>query len=153
MAIPSSLCQQLYNTAIRRESVFVLRFPFCCHVQILLEISPVFCLKYPYCCFSSHFGFFGVFFVVLFVLMLSVLLLYSRERQQRWGAKNIICFFSDPFVTRNIRMDRVRKNRRGPTCTYTLVRRSDYSMKSLCLSDSFSWVEIFPGLYNYPDTH
>ena len=27
------------------------------------------------------------------------IILYSREKQQRWHIKNIICFFSFPFIT------------------------------------------------------
>ena len=61
----------LFCATIRRESVFLLRFLFHCHVRVLLcEILPVYRLKYPYSCFSYHFCF--LWFVVLFVLMLSV---------------------------------------------------------------------------------
>ena len=59
----------LFCTAIRRDSVSLSRFPFCSHVSC--EISPIHSLKYPYTCVTSHFCFL-IFFVVLFILILSV---------------------------------------------------------------------------------
>ena len=42
----------LFYSAIGRDSIFLLRFPFFSHVQVFsCEISPVCLLKYPYSCF------------------------------------------------------------------------------------------------------
>ena len=42
------------------DSVFLLKFPFCSHVQVFsYEISLVCHLKYLYYCFTSHFRFFS----------------------------------------------------------------------------------------------
>ena len=64
----------LFSSGIGRNSVFSLKFPFCCHVDVFSsKISPVYHRKYPYNCFSSHFCFLCT--VGLFVLLLSVFLL------------------------------------------------------------------------------
>ena len=55
--------------AIRRYSVFLLRFPFLSNVQVFpCEILPVCRLKCPYCCFASH-----IWFLVIAVLLTLVL--------------------------------------------------------------------------------
>ena len=64
----------LFCAAIRRDSVFLLRFPFRRHIEVFsCDIWPVCHLKYPYSYFSSHFYFLVI--VVLFVPILSLLLL------------------------------------------------------------------------------
>ena len=59
----------LFCTAIRRDSVSLLRFPFFSHVHIFsCEMSLVSRLKHPYSCFSSHFYFLVIFILLIFVL-------------------------------------------------------------------------------------
>ena len=66
----------LFCTAIRRYSVFLLRFPILSHARVFLcEISPVCRLKYQYICFSSHFCFLII--VVLLIIVLFVLFLVA----------------------------------------------------------------------------
>ena len=65
----------LFCSAIRKDSVSLLKFSFCSHIRVFsCEISPFCHLKYPYNCFSLHFCFL-VYVFILFVLILSVLLL------------------------------------------------------------------------------
>ena len=66
----------LFCAAIRRDSVFLLRFPFLCHFQAFLcEISLVCHLRYPYNCFSSHFCFLVI--VVLLILVMFLITVIS----------------------------------------------------------------------------
>ena len=68
----------LFCTAIRRDSVFLLRFLFHGHVQVFsCEISLVCRFKCSYNCFSSHFYFLVIFVplkLVLFILFLVVVI-------------------------------------------------------------------------------
>ena len=66
----------LFYTAIRRDSVSLLKFPFLSHVQVFsCEISLVCRLKFPYNSFSSHFC--SLLIVVLLILVLLVLFLVA----------------------------------------------------------------------------
>ena len=66
--------------------------------------------------------------------------------------ENIICFFSFPFITGNVRTGRVIESRRRPKWTHRgdgvafLWNHSIFQLRS-------AWVEIFPDLYNFPDIH
>ena len=68
----------LFLATVRRDSVFLVRFPFLSHVQVFsYEISLVCRLKCPYCCFTSHFCFLVIFvllMLVMFVLFLNALI-------------------------------------------------------------------------------
>ena len=65
----------LFCAAIRRDSVFLLRFPFLSHVQVFsCKFSSVCRLKYPCIYFSSNFYFLVV---VLQIFMLSLLFLVT----------------------------------------------------------------------------
>ena len=65
----------LFCAAIRRDSVFLSKFPFFSYVQVFSwAIFSICCLKYPCSCFSFHFCFLA-FVVFLSVLILSLLLL------------------------------------------------------------------------------
>ena len=66
----------LFCAAIRRDSVYILRFPFLSHVQVFsCEILFVCRLKCPYNCFSYHFFFLVI--VILLIIMLPELFLVS----------------------------------------------------------------------------
>ena len=66
----------LICATIKRDSVFLLRFPFLNHIQVFSwEISLVYLLKYPFSCFSSHFWFLVISVPLMFVL--SVLFLVT----------------------------------------------------------------------------
>ena len=66
----------LFCTAIRRDSVYLLRFSFlgCVHI-FSCEMLLISYLKHPQSCFSSHFCFLVI--VILLVLVLSVLFLVA----------------------------------------------------------------------------
>ena len=65
----------LFYAAIKRYSIFLMRFSLLSHVQAFsCEISLVCLLQYAYSCFSSHICFL-VFYVFLFILILLLLLL------------------------------------------------------------------------------
>ena len=58
-----------FCAAIRRESVSLLRFQFCSHVQVFLcEISLICLFKYPYGCFPSHFCFLIIVDLLVFIV-------------------------------------------------------------------------------------
>ena len=64
----------LFCPAIRRASVFLLRFPFNNHVQLFSYSTSSVCpLKYPYSCFSFYFCF------LVYVVYLSVYMLPSQQ--------------------------------------------------------------------------
>ena len=64
----------LFFTAIRRDSVSLIKFPFLSHVNVLwCEMLFISRLKRPWNCFSSHFCF--LVFVILLSIVLSVLFL------------------------------------------------------------------------------
>ena len=66
----------LFCAAIRKDSVFLLKFPFLSHVQVLSrEMLFISRLKRPWNCFSSHFCF--LVFVILLSIVLSVLFLMA----------------------------------------------------------------------------
>ena len=66
----------LFNGAIKRDSVSLLKHPFLSYVQVFsCEILSVCSLKYTYSCFSSHFCF--VVNIVLLIFMLSVVFLVT----------------------------------------------------------------------------
>ena len=67
----------LFCSAIRKDSVFLLRLPFPNYVQVFLcEISSVCRLKYPYNCFSSHFCFMLHVLFLVTVISLSLVIFY-----------------------------------------------------------------------------
>ena len=66
----------LFCGAIRRDSVSLLKFPFCSHVLVLsCEMLLISRLKRPWSCFPSHFCF--QVFVILLSIVLSVLFLMT----------------------------------------------------------------------------
>ena len=74
--------------------------------------------------------------------------------------KNIICFFSFPFITQNIRMGRVkereREREREREMTEMQKQRGEgvlflWNLFAFLLRSA--WVEIFPCLYNFLVTH
>ena len=89
----------LFCTAIRRNSVSLLRFTFHSHVQVFSCVILLICrLKCPLSCFSSHF-FYLVNFVPL-IILLSVVFLVAvishfkngPENLTRWTAQVVIPF-------------------------------------------------------------
>ena len=59
----------LFCAAIKRDFVFILKFPFLSHVQVLsCEMLFISCLKHPWSCFLSRFCF------QVFVILLSIVL-------------------------------------------------------------------------------
>ena len=62
----------LFCAVIRRDSIFLLRFPFLCHVQVFLcEMLFISRLKSPSIFFSSHFHFLVIVILLVFVLSVS----------------------------------------------------------------------------------
>ena len=72
-------------------------------------------------------------------------MLYSRERKQCWYMKNIICFFSNPFLSRYVCTGRVRESRKMAKMHTHRVLFSETFL--LCSAQ----VEIFPALYHFPN--
>ena len=64
--------------------------------------------------------------------------------------KNIICFFSFPFITWNVHRGKVRESPRWARCTDTGV-----TVQLFCEPFQFcsAQIKIFPGLFNFLDAH
>ena len=78
-----------------------------------------------------------------------------KERTTTPLYKNIICYFSfcDTKYTYGQSVGESRRylSLHTHTHTHTKERQCCFSVKLLCLSVSFCRVEVFPGLYNFPD--
>ena len=65
--------------------------------------------------------------------------------------KNTICFFSFPFLIQNVHMERESQRRLSLHIRRGNGRVLLWSLLAFLLCSA--WVEIFPGLYNFPDAH
>ena len=89
---------------------------------------------------------------------------YTRKNSKNVDVEKYHLFlFLSFFIAQNVRLSRERVSQWSLKCTYihtyiqtyihTRGQWCSFSVKHLCLSASFSRVEIFPGLYNLPYVH
>ena len=76
---------------------------------------------------------------------------YKEQQYQRWCIKYNLLLFCVLFITRNVRIGKVRASQRWMKCTYTQGWRCGFYVKTLCLSVSLflgqniSWHILFSG--------
>ena len=92
----------LFWSAIKQDSVSLLRFRFLNHIQVFLcEISPVDRLKCPHTCFSSHFCFLDIFVrLILVFLILYLLVLVGLPRLFLYSLLVVVFTFFSWYIQR-----------------------------------------------------
>ena len=134
----------LFCVAIRRDSVFPIRFPICSHVQVFsCEFSLVFRLKYPYFCFPSYSCFQAD--VVQLILVVFVLFLVNEI------SLSLFCFL---YSLRNV-VSALSSVLISPLTLFFLdtykLSLSSLGCKTLCINMSF--LVLWPICWSFSFIH